>query len=191
MACCVFVDLAALENLRLAGQMMNAAIPAASEIIQNAGREPMGQLLHHLAAEQYRYYLPLWDQIQLAGVLALAGLLYFAAEKRVLPQILCLAIFVLVVFQLAMNPELAYRGREADFPPGSLSLGTQERVLALGKSGRAWRLRSSSWAAYWQPCCFRSSPRGVPAGRSMRRLRCGSTSGGQSGHSTDAQSFLE
>jgi hypothetical protein len=133
MACCVFVDLAALENLRLAGQMMNAAIPAASEIIQNAGREPMGQLLHHLAAEQYRYYLPLWDQIQLAGVLALAGLLYFAAEKRVLPQILCLAIFVLVVFQLAMNPELAYRGREADFPPGSLSLGTQERVLALGE----------------------------------------------------------
>jgi hypothetical protein len=133
MACCVFVDMAALQTLRLASLMMNVAIPAAAEIIQNAGREPMGQLLHHFAAEQYRYYLPLWGMIQLVGILALAGLLYFAAEKRILPQILCLAIFVLVVFQLAINPELAYRGREADFPPGSLSLGTQARVLALAE----------------------------------------------------------
>lgn len=133
MACCVFLDMAALQNLRLADLMMNVDIPAASQIIQNAGREPMGRLLHHFAAEQYRYYLPLWGQIQLGTILALAGLLYFAAEKRILPQVLCLAIFVLVVFQLAINPELTYRGREADFPPGSLSLGTQARALALAE----------------------------------------------------------
>jgi hypothetical protein len=125
------VDLMALQNIRLAGQMMNAAIPAASGILQNAGREQMSQLLHHFAAEQYRYYFSLWGLIQLVGIPVLAGLLYFAAEKRIMPQVLCLAIFVLVVFQLAINPELTYRGREADFPPGSLSLGTQARVLAL------------------------------------------------------------
>jgi hypothetical protein len=66
-------------------------------------------------------------------MLALAGVLYFAAEKRVTPQVLCLAIFVLVIFQLAINPELTYRGREADFPPGSLSILTQSRVLGLSE----------------------------------------------------------
>jgi len=130
-ACCLFVDLAALMNVRMAAQMMNSAIPAAAEILQSAGRQQTGQLLHHFAAEQYRYYFSQWGMIQLAVVLALAGLLYFAAEKRILPQILCLVILVLVIFQLAIGPELAYRGREADFPPGSLSLDTQSRVLAL------------------------------------------------------------
>jgi hypothetical protein len=128
---CLMIDFTALQNLRLAGQMINSAMPAASEIMQNAGREQMGQLLHHFAAEQYRYYFSLWGFVQLAGVLLLSGLLYFAAEKRIMPQILCLAIFVLVIFQLAINPELTYRGREADFPPGSLTLGTQARVLGL------------------------------------------------------------
>ncbi len=130
-ACCVFVDLMALQNIRFAAQMLDAAIPAASEIIQNAGREEMGGLLHHFAAEQYRLSLQQWGYVQLIAILALSALLYFAAEKRVVPQILCLSIVVLVVFQLAMIPEWTYRGREADFPPGSLSLSTQSRVLAL------------------------------------------------------------
>jgi len=128
---CLAVDLMAIENMRLAGQMLNTAIPAASAILQNAGREEMRGLLHHFAAEQYRYYFSQWSQIQLIAIPVLSGLLYFAAEKRVMPQVLVLAIFVLVVFQLAINPEVAYRGREADFPPGSLSLGAQGRALAL------------------------------------------------------------
>jgi len=131
MGCCVFLDLMAIQNLRLAGQMLNSAIPAASEILQNAGRGQMNVLLHHFAAEQNRYYFPLWGWIQLPGILLLASVLYFAAEKRIMPQILCLAMLALVVFELAIHPELAYRGREADFPPGSLALGTQARAWAL------------------------------------------------------------
>jgi hypothetical protein len=39
---------------------------------------------------------------------------------------------VLVLFQHgALSPEIAYRGREADFPPGSTSIGTVTRLLAL------------------------------------------------------------
>jgi len=130
-ACCVFADWMATQNIRLAAQTLDAAIPAASEIIQNAGREEMGGLLHHFAAEQYRLYLSQWGFAQLILILALSPLLYFAAEKRIVPQILCLSIIVLVVFQLAILPEWTYRGREADFPPGSLSLATQSRVMAL------------------------------------------------------------
>ena len=130
-ACSVVLDLFAVENLRLAARMLNSAIPAASEIMQNAGRGQMELLLRHFAAEQYRYYFSLWGWMQLPVILLLAGVLYFAAERRVLPQILCLTMLALVVFGLAIHPELVYRGREADFPPGSLAQGTQTRARIL------------------------------------------------------------
>jgi hypothetical protein len=130
-ACSVLVDLLAIQNVRLSGQLLNAAIPPAAEIIQNTGREQMGLLLRHFASEQYRYYFSTWGLIQIPGALLLAAVLYFAAEKRVMPQLLCGLMLVLVLFQLLINPELAYRGREADFPPGRLALGTQARMWAL------------------------------------------------------------
>jgi len=130
-ASCIFLDLVSLQNMRLAGQMLNSAIPPASAILQNAGREPMGLLLRHFAAEQYRYYFSLWGIIQIPGGLLLAAVLYFATEKRVLPQVLCAAMVALVLFQLAIHPELTFRGQEADFPPGRQSMGTQARVWIL------------------------------------------------------------
>lgn len=69
--------------------------------------------------------------IQIPYALLLAGVLYLAAEKRPVPLVLCGLMLALVLFQLAIHPELAYRGREADFPPGSQALGTQARVWAL------------------------------------------------------------
>jgi hypothetical protein len=129
--CCVFMDLLALQNLRLASGVMNSAIPPAVEIIQKTGREEIALLLRYFAAEQYRYYFSTWELIQIPGALVLAGVMYFAAEKRAMPQILCGLMLVLVLFQLAIHPELAFRGREADFPPGSQTLGTQARVWAL------------------------------------------------------------
>jgi len=129
--CCLFVDLAALQNLRLANSVLNSAIPPAAEIIQKAGRDEARLLLRYFAVEQYRYYFSAWEWIQIPGALLLGGMLYFAAEKRILPQILCGLMVALVLFQLAIHPELVYRGREADFPPGSQLLGTQARVWAL------------------------------------------------------------
>jgi general stress protein CsbA len=130
-SCCVFMDLMALENLRLASGVLNSAIPPAVVIIQKSSREELGLLLRYFAAEQYRYYFSTWELIQIPVALLLAGVLYIAAEKRRLPQILCGLMLALVLFQLAINPEWAYRGREADFPPGSQTLGTQARVWAL------------------------------------------------------------
>jgi hypothetical protein len=130
-ACCILLDLVSLQTMRLAGQMLNSAIPPAAKILQDAGREPMRQLLHHFAAEQYRYYFTVWGLTQIVGGVLLAALLYFATEKRVLPLVLCAAMVAFVLFQLAIHPELAFRGQEADFPPGSQSLGTQARVLLL------------------------------------------------------------
>jgi hypothetical protein len=130
-ACCILLDLMSAQNMRLAAQLMNSAIPPAGKIIQDAGREPMGQLLHHFAAEQYRYYFTVWGLTQIVGGLLLAAVLYFATERRVLPLVLCAAMVAMVLFQLAIHPELAFRGQEADFPPGSQSMGTRARVFLL------------------------------------------------------------
>ncbi|MEO8052730.1 MAG: hypothetical protein ABI833_20160 [Acidobacteriota bacterium] len=129
--CCVFMDLLAVQNLRLVGRVINSASPAAIEIIQNSGEGKIALLLRYFAAEQYRYYFSTWELVQIPLALLLAGILYLAAEKRWIPQILCGLMLALLLFQLAIQPEITFRGREADFPPGNQVLGTQARVWAL------------------------------------------------------------
>jgi len=131
--CCVFMDLLALQNLRLVRPIINSAGPGADEIIRKTSPEQITLLLRHFASEQYRYYFSTWELIQIPVALLLAAVLYFAAEKRWIPQVLCGLMLALVLFQLAIHPELAYRGREADFPPGSRTFGTQARAWALSE----------------------------------------------------------
>jgi hypothetical protein len=127
----MLMDLLALQNLRLVGRTIDYAGPAAANIIRKTGHEETALLLRYFAAEQYRYYFSTWELIQIPGALVVAAVLYLAAEKRSISQMLCGLMLALALFQLAIQPELTFRGREADFPPGSQALGTQARVWAL------------------------------------------------------------
>ena len=129
--CCVFMDLLALQNFRLVGAAINSATPVAAGIIQRNGQDQIALLLRHFAAEQYRYYFSTWERIQIPAALLVAAVLYWALGRRWIPQMLCGLMLALVLFQLAIQPELAFRGRDADFPPGNQMLGTQARVWAL------------------------------------------------------------
>jgi hypothetical protein len=129
--CCLFMDLLALQNLRLARAAISSTSPVVADIVSRSGQEQIALLLRHFAAEQYRYYFSAWERVQVPAALILAGVLYLAGGKRWIPQILCGLMLALVLFQLAIQPELTFRGREADFPPGNQSLGTQARVWAL------------------------------------------------------------
>jgi hypothetical protein len=131
--CCIFIDLITLQNARLVSSVLESATPPAVLIMQKLGPEQTGLLLRYFAAEEYRYYLLAWEWCQIPGALILAAVLYFAAEKRAMPQILCGLMIVLALFQLAIQPELSFRGREADFPPGSQAIGTRARVWALSE----------------------------------------------------------
>jgi hypothetical protein len=131
--CCVFIDLITLQNARLVSSVLESATPPAVLIMQKLGPEQTGLLLRYFAAEEYRYYLLVWEWCQIPGALILAAVLYFAAEKRAMPQVLCGLMVVLALFQLAIQPELSFRGREADFPPGSQAIGTRARVWALSE----------------------------------------------------------
>jgi hypothetical protein len=131
--CCVCMDLLALQSLRLVGRAINSASPVVVDIIRKSGPEQIALLLRHFSVEQCRYYFSTWELIQIPGALVLAAVLYLAAGKRWIPQILCGLMLALVLFQLAIQPELTFRGREADFPPGNQTLGTQARVWALSE----------------------------------------------------------
>ena len=83
-------------------------------------------------AEQTRRLTYTWEEGQILLALALGGCLLLATQRRIFPLILCGLMLILVVFQFgAISPEIAYRGREADFPPGSNNIGTVTRLLAL------------------------------------------------------------
>jgi len=129
--CCIFLDLMVLQNPRLAGNALESATPPAVLIMQKLGRDETSLLLRYFAEEENRFYFSIWEVFQIPTALILGAVLYFAAEKRAMPQILCGLMLVLALFQLAIQPEFSYRGREADFPPGSQALGPKARVWAL------------------------------------------------------------
>jgi len=129
--CCIYVDLMVLQNPRLASSALESASPPAVLIMQKLGRDEASLLLRYFAEEENRFYFSIWEMFQIPTALVLGAVLYFAAEKRAMPQILCGLMLVLVLFQLAIQPEFSYRGREADFPPGNQTLGTKARVWAL------------------------------------------------------------
>jgi hypothetical protein len=96
------------------------------------GAEPASLLLRHRAAEINRSLFRTWEKAQfgIAGFLFLS--LFLGTDRRVFPLILCGIMFAMVVFQFSgVDKELAYRGRETDFPPLNTDFAAQQRVWAL------------------------------------------------------------
>src|SRR5579862_5744633 len=132
MGCSLFLAVLAVQNVRFAGRLAGGSTPAATEIINAAGPEQAKLLLRHFAWEQNRLYFSNWEMLQIPVAVLLALFLYFTTDRRILPPVLCGLMLVLVMFEyFAITPEFTYRGREADFPPGSLAFGAEARVWLL------------------------------------------------------------
>jgi hypothetical protein len=132
MGCSVFMAFVVLQNLHAPELVMNSPVGPVVNIIKTLGQDQVTLLLHHQAAEQTRSVYYLWEQGQIMLGLVLGGCLYFATQKRLLSLVLCGIMLALVLFQFwAITPELSYRGREADFPPGNATSGTMVRALLL------------------------------------------------------------
>jgi hypothetical protein len=132
MGCSLFLSVLAFQNVRFAGRLAGESIPPATQIINAAGPEQARLLLRHFAWEQNRFYFTNWEMFQMPVAVILALFLYLTTDRRILPPILCVLMLVLVMFEyFAITPEFTYRGREADFPPGSLAFGAEARVWVL------------------------------------------------------------
>lgn len=121
----------AVQNFRSPSLIMDSPMPPAGQMVKTLGPDQARLLLSHFAAEQTRHYFRLWQRAELVLGVALAGCLVSATQKRLFPLFLCATMLVMVLFQFGITPELIYRGREADFPPGNAALGAVARVWAL------------------------------------------------------------
>jgi hypothetical protein len=122
-----------LENLRFPGQLMASATLPAQQILKKIGPDEALLLFHYQAQEHTRSYLSLWELGQIAiGLAVIVALLVADTKRKALPLGLGLAMFAIVLFQhFAIGPELAFRGRDADFPPGNRTFGVQARLWAM------------------------------------------------------------
>jgi hypothetical protein len=132
--CSLFMSAVAIENNRSPNLVLNGPIEPAGKMVQALGVDQARLLLSHLAAEQTRLYFSLWEDVEIPLALVLAAFLFLATQRRILPLVLCGLMLALVLFEhFAISPELAYRGRATDFPPGSAAFGAQARVWALNQ----------------------------------------------------------
>ncbi len=121
-----------LQNLHSVTPLLASPLAPVAAMTKTLGSEQMTLLLQHHAAEQNRNLMYVWEQAQIVLGLVLGGCLYFATQKRLLSLVLCGIMLTLVMFQFwGITPEMAYRGRESDFPPGSTNAPVMMRTVLL------------------------------------------------------------
>jgi hypothetical protein len=132
MGCSFFMAFVVLQNLHSASTLMSSPAAPVAAMIRTLGADQMALLLHHQVSEQNRNIIYIWEQAQIVLGLVMGGCLYFATQKRMLSLVLCGIMLTLVLVQFwAITPEMSYRGREADFPPGSTATTNVMRTLVL------------------------------------------------------------
>lgn len=128
----VFLAALSLLSVRAPNIVLAVPHPAAAKITQQIGQENMSMLLRHAAAEQVRFMRKRWELTELALGFALLTCLFLGTERRILPLTLCGIMLLIAAFELSgVTAELAYRGRQTDFPPGNAAVAATTRVLLL------------------------------------------------------------
>jgi hypothetical protein len=128
----VLMIAAYFSSLDAAGMTLNSPVPAVAAIQNKLGYDDTAMFARHVVADQIRKLSDSWELTQMALAVALGGCLFLATQRRIFPLALCGLMLVLAAFQhFAVSPELAYRGRDMDFPPGNTNIGIVTRVYAL------------------------------------------------------------
>jgi hypothetical protein len=130
--CTLAVDAAAYLNLQLPERVMANPPPPARKIFTDYGQTEATLLLRHFAAEGNRYFFGRWEQTEILLGLVLIPSVFLSTDRKPVPALLAGFMLMIALFQFfALTPEIAYRGREADFPPGRGNFRTEERVWLL------------------------------------------------------------
>jgi hypothetical protein len=127
----LFMATVSLLSLRAPNIVLAVPHPSVEKMAKAVGSDSMTLLLRHAASEQNRFLLKRWELAQIAFGAALAACLFLGTQRRILPMLLCGIMLMMVVFQLGVTTELAYWGKETDFPPGNTAVGPTTRYLLL------------------------------------------------------------
>jgi hypothetical protein len=130
--CSILMDLLTLENLHTPGRVLATATPPAFTVLSLLSADDANLLLRYEAVEMNRQYAYTWELAEFALALALLACLFLGTQKRVLPLVLCGIMLIAVMFQhFSITPELTYRGRDTDFPPGNRDFGPLARLWTM------------------------------------------------------------
>jgi hypothetical protein len=123
-----------VENLRLPAAILARPSDESQPFVKKVAAQDLALLLRYEMAEQTRRYTYIWEEVQLGLAFALGICLFLGTQKRLFPIIFSGILFLLVLFEhFGITPELMYRGRASDFPPGNAILSAQLRVVAMNQ----------------------------------------------------------
>jgi hypothetical protein len=130
---CLLMILIQAENLGFTSSLLSKPSDQAAAFLKKAGpQQDFAVMMRYQAAEQNRRYAEAWENVQFGLGLILAATLFLGTQRRIFPQVICGLMLVMLSFEhLGLTPEIAFRGRGIDFPPGNAASGLLARVDAL------------------------------------------------------------
>jgi hypothetical protein len=128
------VDVIAYANWRMAGTVLENVPPEAGRIVETFGAQSSSALLRYSAAEGDRFFIERWGMVAIILAALLVVAMFFAVDRRLLPTVFAAFLLALALFQyFSVGPELAYRTRQIDFPPGRGNPAAEQRARAIAK----------------------------------------------------------
>jgi hypothetical protein len=120
-------------NLRFTSALLSKPSDQAAAFLKKAGSlADFGLMMKYQAAEQNRRYSEIWEDTQFGLGLSLAAALFLGTQRRIFPVVVCALMLLMVIIEHSgVSPELAYSGRQTDFPPGNTAVGPLVRMYAL------------------------------------------------------------
>jgi hypothetical protein len=132
LGCGILVLLLAIQNGRWADRLLAEPSDGARTLLAKVGDADARLLMRYLTSEQTRSYLSNWELAQLVMGGVVAALFVLASERRYFPIVLTVAMLGVVLFQhFGLGPEMAFRGRQADFLPEESAYSVQSRLQTL------------------------------------------------------------
>lgn len=132
LGCGILVLLLALQNGQWADRVLAEPSEGAGLLLAKLDHADARLLMRYLTSEQTRSYLSNWELAQIIMGGLLAALFVLAEERRYFPIALSLAMMGIALLQhLSLSPEMAFRGRQADFLPAESAYSIESRLKIL------------------------------------------------------------
>ena len=121
-------------NLHFTSSLLATPSDQATQLLKRGSQEDYALMMHYQAAEQNRRYEDIWEDAEFGLAAILAATMFLGTQRRIFPLAICGLMLVMLIFEhVGVTPELAFRGRETDFPPGNAAVGPLVRMYALGQ----------------------------------------------------------
>lgn len=119
LGCCLLVDFISMQTGRIGERFLTSPGDEAHRLVGKADSANIAALLNYISREETRSLTVQWEIAQLLLVISIAILTVFSDQKRPIPILMCVAMFMLALGQaFVITPRLIDVGRQLDFGGG-------------------------------------------------------------------------